>query len=47
MHDKETIDAVFILIRLQGEYCAIGDKMYMCFVDLEIAFDIVPSKVFK
>ena len=29
-----TIDAVFILRRIQKEYLAIQKKLYMCFVDL-------------
>ena len=41
-----TIDAVFIL-RLQEEYLDKEKKLYMCFVDLEKAFDKVPRKVLK
>ena len=33
--DKGTIDAVFILRHIQGEYLAKQKKLYMCFVDLE------------
>ena len=39
-----TIDAVFILRRMQEEYYANGIKLHMCFVDLEIAFDRVSRK---
>ena len=34
-----TIDAVFILGRIQEEYLAKQRKLYMCLVDLEKAFD--------
>ena len=39
MHERGTIDAVFILRRMQEEYQAKGKKLYMYFVDLEKAFD--------
>ena len=41
----ETIDAVFILRRLQAEYHA--KRKVVCFVDLENAFDRVARKVLK
>ena len=47
MPGKGTIDAVFILRRLQEEYRAKEKKLYMCFVDLEKAFDRVPRKVME
>ena len=47
MPERGTIDAVFILRRLQEEYHAKGKKLYMCFVYLEKAFDRVPRKVLK
>ena len=45
MPGKGTIDAVFILRRIQEEYLAKQKKLYMCFVDLEKAFHGVPRKV--
>ena len=45
MPGKGTIDAVFILRRIQEEYLANQNKLYVCFVDLEKAFDRVPRKV--
>ena len=32
--ERGTIDAVFMLRRLQAEYHVKGKKLYMCFVDL-------------
>ena len=45
--ERGTIDAVFILRRLQGEYYAKGEKFYMCFVALEKAFERVVRKVLE
>ena len=45
--ERGTIDAVFILKMLQEEYHAKRKNLYMCFVNLEKAFDRVPRKVFK
>ena len=45
MSERGTIDAVFILRRMQEEYHAKGEKLHMCFVDLEKAFARVPRKV--
>ena len=47
MSDKGTIDAVFMLGRLQEEYHAKGKKLHMWFVDLDKAFDGVPRKVLE
>ena len=44
MPGKGTIDAVFILKRLQEEYLDKETKLYMCFVDLEKTFDRVLRK---
>ena len=44
MPDSGTIHAVFIIIWLQEEYHTRGKMLYMCFVDLENAFDRVPRK---
>ena len=47
MPGKGTIDAVFILRRIQEEYVAKQRKLYMCIMYLEKAFDRVPRKVEK
>ena len=47
MPGKGTIDALFILRRMQEEYQDKGKRLYMCFVELEKAFDRVPAKVMK
>ena len=39
------IDAVFILREMQEDHHAKGKKLYICFVDLEKAFDGVLGKV--
>ena len=41
---KGTIDAVFISRRIQEQYLAKQKKLYMCFVDLQKAFDGVSRK---
>ena len=47
MPGKGTIDAVFISRRLQEEYLDKEKKLYMCFVDLEKAFDRVLRTVLE
>ena len=47
MPERGSIDAVFILRRLQAEYHANGEKLYMCFVNLEKVFDRVQRKVLE
>ena len=44
MQGKETVDAIFIVRRMQEEYQKKGKKLYMCFVDMEKAVDRVPRK---
>ena len=46
MPERGTIDAVFILRRMQEEHYARGKKLLLCFVDLEKAFDRVPWNVY-
>ena len=45
--ERGTIEAVFILRRMQEECHTKGKKLYLCFVDLEKAFDSVPEKVLE
>ena len=47
MPGKGTTDALFILRRMQEEFRGREKKLYMCFVDLEKAFDRVPRKVME
>ena len=47
MPGKGTTDALFILRRMQEEYRDKGKHLYMCFMDLEKAFDRVPRKVIE
>ena len=47
MPGKGTIDALFIVRRMQEEYREKNKKLYMCFVDLEKAFDRVPRRVME
>ena len=46
MSERGTIDAAFILRRMQEEYHA-KDKSCMSFADQEKAFDRVPRKVLE
>ena len=41
------MDAIFIVMRMQEEYQKKDKKLYMCFVDMEKAFDRVPRKVLE
>ena len=45
MPEKRTIDAVFILRRLEEECHSKWKKLYMCFVDLEKAFESTKESV--
>ena len=47
MPGKGTTRALFILWRMQEEFRGIEKKLYMCFVDLDKAFDRVPRKVME
>ena len=47
MPERGTIDAAFNLRRLLEEYHAKGKRLYMCFVDLEKAFDRITRKVLE
>ena len=44
MPGKGTVDAIFIVRRMQEEY---QKKLYVCFVDMEKAFKRVPRKVME
>ena len=45
MPQRGTIDPVFLMRRMQEEYHAKRKMLYMCLVDKEKAFDIVPRSV--
>ena len=47
MPGKSTTDALFILRRTQEEFLGREKKLYMCFVDLDKAFDRVPKKMME
>ena len=47
MPGKSTTRALFILRRMQEKFRGREKKLYMCFVDLEKAFDRVPRKVME
>ena len=47
MPGKGTTHALFILRRMQEEFREREQKLYMCFVDLEKAFDTIPRKVME
>ena len=44
---KGTVDAIFIMRRMQEEYQKKDKKLYMCFVDMEKAFVRVSRKVME
>ena len=47
MPGKGTVDAIFIVRRMQEAYQNKDKKLYTCFVDMEKAFDRVPRKVME
>ena len=47
MPRKGTVDAIFIVRRMQEEYEKKDKKLYRCFVDIEKAFKRVPKKVME
>ena len=47
MPGKGTTDALFIVRRMQEEYLDKSKRLYMCFVDMEKAFDRVPRRVME
>ena len=47
MPGKSTVDAIFILRRMQESYLEKNRKLFIHFVDLEKAFDRVPRKVIE
>ena len=47
MPGKGTVDALFMVRILQEKYMRKNRKLYMCFVELEKAFDRVPRKVIE
>ena len=47
MPGEGTVDAIFTVRRMQEEYQKKKRKLYMCFADIEKAFDRVPRKVME
>ena len=47
MPGKGTMDEIFIVRRMQEEYEKKDKKLYMCFDDMEEAFDGLPRKVMQ
>ena len=47
MPRKRTVDAIFIVKRMQEEYQKKNKKLYMCFVDMKKALNRVSKKVME
>ena len=47
MPERGTTNALFVVRRMQEKYSDKKKKLYMCFVDIEKAFDRVPRKVMR
>ena len=47
MPGRRTTDALFVVRRMQEEYRDKKKKLYLCFVNIEKAFDRVPRKVME
>ena len=47
MPGRGTTDALFVVQRMQEEYRDNKKELYMCFVDIEKAFDRLPRKVIE
>ena len=47
MPGSGTTDASFVIRRMQEKYSEKKKKLYLCFVDIEKAFDRVPRKVME
>ena len=47
MPEKGTVDAIYIVRRMQEEYQKKNKNLHMCFVDMKKAFDRVPRKVME
>ena len=47
MPGSGTTDVLFVIRRMQEKYREKKKKLYMCFVDIEKAFDRVPRKVME